>query len=344
MYGRRALYSAAQREDVITVGSLLVRGILTFICDQPGKEVHFLHTAVKTESRNTIRTLLTCGLPSFVRAKYGKTPLATAAEAGNVGAVEALIGSAQVDVNAKDVWDRTPLWLAAWNGYAGVVGFLLGRTDVEANSQQSNTDFNGHETPLAIACRCGHASVVQELLADERVDVNSRDDAGFTPIHLSITNSRSDILRLLLSHSFVDPLVPHVSGRTPLHTAAELGNLDAFRQLLGHPNITDPNIPAADNWTPLGLAAWNGREGIVRALVNDGRVNVNGIAGASQTAVFLAAKRMWLRVVKELLEVKGVDVYKRGEEGGVSFAEFVEAGNDSRMKELLAMKLESEGY
>ncbi|CUS11116.1 unnamed protein product [Tuber aestivum] len=323
-YGERALYSAARRGDAITVGSLLDRGILGFICGQPGKEEYFLHTAVQTESLDTIRTLLACGLPPSVRAKYGKTPLSIAAETGNLGAVGALLESAQVEVNTKDTWGRTPLWLAAWKGYSSVVRALLGRPEVEANSQQRNTDFNRHETPLAIACRCGHVSVVRELLADKRVNVNARDGAGFTPIHLSVTNSCSDILRLLLAHPSIDALIPCASGRTPLHTAAELGNLDAFTQFLLHPQITDLNILAADYWAPLGLAAWNGREGI--------------------TALYLAARRMWLRVVGELLEAEEVDVYKRGAEGGMSFAEFVEGGNDSRMKELLRGKVESERH
>ncbi|KAG0136123.1 ankyrin repeat-containing domain protein [Tuber indicum] len=344
MYGKRVLYSAAQREDLIAVSFLLDRGILSFVSDEPGKEDYFLHTAVRTESHNTIGTLLTCGLPPFLRGKYGQTPLAIAAETGNLGAVEALLESARVDVNARDIWDRTPLWLAAWKGHADVVRTLLRRRDIDANPQQSNKDLNGHETPLAIACRYGHVSVVQELLVDEKVDVNSCDDAGFTPVHLSVTNSCSDILRLLLSHSSVDALIPFASGRTPLHTAAELGNLDAFTQLLRLPKITNPNIPAADNWTPLGLAVWNGREGIVRALVEDGRVDINEIAGAGQTAIFLAGKRMWYRVVRQLLEVEGVDIYKRGAESGMSFAEFVESGKDSRMKELLRWKVESERH
>ncbi|RPA92368.1 ankyrin, partial [Choiromyces venosus 120613-1] len=236
------------------------------------------------------------------------TPLAIAAEAGNQGAVEALLGRADVDVNSKDVWDRTPLWLAAWKGHAGVVRAILGRSDADTNSRQSNKDYNGRETPLSIACRSGHVSVIKELLADDRVDVNARDDAGWTPVHLCVTSSHSDILRLLLSHPSTDALSPYASGRTPLHTAAELGNLEAFTQLLCHPQISNPNILAADNWSPLGLAAWNGREGIVRALVKDGRTDVNGIAGAGQTAIYLAAKRMYLRVVKELLQAEGVDV------------------------------------
>ncbi|PWW79914.1 ankyrin, partial [Tuber magnatum] len=262
-------------------------------------------------------TLLTCGVLPSVQNESVRTPLSMAAEAGNVGAVKALLDKSyadinvknmqhwtplaiaaetgyldivamlldcdQVDVNTKDIEGRTSLWLAAWNGHASVIRALLGRNDIEAG----NKDLNGYKTPLAIACWGGHIFVVQELLADKRVDVNSPDAEGLTPVHLA------------------------------------------------HLQITDPNTLSEDGWTPLDMAAFYGQLNIVRALINDGRVDINKIAGTGQTAITIAARRLWPRVVEELLQVQGVDLYKRGAEDGISFVNLMEVRDNQWMKELL---------
>ncbi|CUS07253.1 unnamed protein product [Tuber aestivum] len=270
-----------------------------------------------------------------------RTPLIIATEEGNLGAVRALLESSQVDVNTKDIWGRNPLWIAARKGYTEIVKALLGRKDINPNFQFRDRDMTLQGTPLGIACYHGNISAVQELIADERVDINARDPAGLTPVHLSAANSRRDILRLLLTRPSIDALTPCRSGNTPLHTAAEIGDLDIFMQLLCFPGITNPDIPAADSWTPLGLAIRHARVGIIRALVKDGRVDINGISGAGHTPLLLAAKLSLFKVVKELLQVEGVDVYKQEAEGEMSFAEFVEKGNSQRMKKLLREKAES---
>ncbi|PWW73506.1 ankyrin, partial [Tuber magnatum] len=125
-----------------------------------------------------------------------------------------------------------------------------------------------------------------------------------------------NVLSLLLAQPSIDALAHCDNGHTPLHTAAVRGNLNALRQLLQHPQVTDPNITTRDNWTPLGLAVRFGRDGIVRELVKDGRVDINGIAGAGHTALVLAAKMMWLDAVEELLQAEDVDVHKQGAEDG----------------------------
>ncbi|PWW72580.1 ankyrin [Tuber magnatum] len=273
---------------------------------------------------------------------WDRTPLILAVESGNLDAVRALLETGEVDVNAEDTWDRTALWIAARNGCSDIARALLGRKDIEVNPHQKYWGFNEPETPLAIACYYGHAPVVQEFLADGRVNLNARDKEGLTPVHLSVSNFRSNVLSLLLAQPSIDALAPCDRGHTPLHTAAVRGNLNALRQLLQHPHLTDPNIMTEDNWTPLGLAARFGRDGIVRALVDDGRVDINGIAGAGETALVLAAKRMRWYVVEELLEADGVDVHRRGAEDGMSFAEIVEAGNNPKLKRLLDEKVRRE--
>ncbi|CUS07252.1 unnamed protein product [Tuber aestivum] len=263
-----------------------------------------------------------------------RTPLAFAVEARKLDVVKVLLECEQVNINTSDIWARTPLWIAAKLGYSEVVRALLRRNDLLLNYRSDRA-----ETPLAIASCKGHVSVVEQLLADGRINTNTRNRMGFTPLHLSVTSSRTDVLRLLLSHPSVDALIPSMNGDTPLHTAAERGNLDTFAQLLHDPKITNPNLPGAGNWTPLGLAARFGQHEIVREMLKDRRVEINGIAGLGQTALFLAGKMLWWEVVEELLQAESVNVYLRESEYGVSFVEFVERGYDLRVKMLLKERL-----
>ncbi|PWW72576.1 ankyrin, partial [Tuber magnatum] len=162
------------------------------------------------------------------------TPLAFAIKAGHLDTATVLIECEQVDVNAEDLFHRTPLWLAASKGYADIVKALLTRKDIEVNPELGVWHLStfGTVTPLVTACSYGHLSVVEEFISDGRADLNSCDPAGHTPIHISITNHRNDILRLLLRDPSIDVHIPCAEGNAPLHTAAVCGNLDALTELL----------------------------------------------------------------------------------------------------------------
>lgn len=73
-----------------------------------------------------------------------------------------------------------------------------------------------HMTPLHIACVRAHLPVVEVLLADERVDVNERDEGQ----------------------------------RTPLMTACERGNYEVVARLLREPRVR-VNIVTSMYWSPL---------------------------------------------------------------------------------------------
>ena len=59
----------------------------------------------------------------------GSTPLLRAAEEGQEGVVEILLGLDDVHPDEPDMFGRTPLDCAAQNGHEGVVKILLGRND-----------------------------------------------------------------------------------------------------------------------------------------------------------------------------------------------------------------------
>lgn len=72
-----------------------------------------------------VKLFLSMGADPYKNNWYG-TALHCAAEAGQLGTIQALLG-AGVDVNLKDEHGRTPLLCAAQSGHTGVMRALLDR-------------------------------------------------------------------------------------------------------------------------------------------------------------------------------------------------------------------------
>lgn len=90
-------------------------------------------------------------------------------------------------------------------------------------------------SPLALACRCGNAKAVFELLRHPFIDVTMRNAAGDTCAHAAAAEPTGRCLRLLLAHGWADVKCCNNKGRTPLHVAADAGHADVQSVLLSHP-------------------------------------------------------------------------------------------------------------
>jgi ankyrin repeat protein len=77
-------------------------------------------------------------------------------------------------------------------GHEAVVQQLLVTGKVDIDSK----DKDGR-TPLLWAVKEGHEAVVQRLLATGKADVNSKDNYGWTPLSLARKNSHENIIKLL---------------------------------------------------------------------------------------------------------------------------------------------------
>ena len=132
---------------------------------------------------------------------FGSTPLALAAENGEVGVVKLLLARNDVDANRRDKWGRTPLSLAAEQGHEEVVKLLLARKDIEADA----TDNYGR-TPLSFAAEKGHKTVFRMLSAQDDVDIAAKDKEGRTPSWFAERRSYKELFRMLMTHDEVRSL------------------------------------------------------------------------------------------------------------------------------------------
>ncbi|XP_078526494.1 ankyrin repeat domain-containing protein 27 isoform X2 [Lissotriton helveticus] len=124
-------------------------------------------------------------------------------------------------------------------------------------------------TPLHIAAICGQAPFI-DLLVSKRAAVNATDYHGSTPLHLACQKGFQNVTLLLL-HYKASTDVQDNNGNTPLHLACTYGHEDCVKALVYydvHSCRLDIGNEKGD--TPLHIAARWGYQGIIEVLLQNG--------------------------------------------------------------------------
>ncbi|MBI4937627.1 MAG: ankyrin repeat domain-containing protein [Nitrosomonadales bacterium] len=134
----------------------------------------------------------------------------------------------------------------------------------------SGVDINTRDergwTPLMISSFNGSEEIA-ELLIRSGADINAKDNAGYGPMHWAAFNGFHKVIRLLLEKG-ASPNAQSNFGWTPLMQAATRGHLAAVKQLVeGRANV---NIASKDGWTALHKASANGHIDVVKLLLASG--------------------------------------------------------------------------
>jgi ankyrin repeat protein len=82
---------------------------------------------------------------------------------------------------------------------------------------------------LKEAVRENYIEVIELIL--KKIDVNSKDDDGRTPLHWAALYGHTDIVRIFLDNR-ADPTVTDSDGENPLHLAAIYGHTDIVKELI----------------------------------------------------------------------------------------------------------------
>ncbi|KAI5457669.1 hypothetical protein BGZ63DRAFT_416787 [Mariannaea sp. PMI_226] len=107
--------------------------------------------------------------------------------------------------------------------------------DIDGGRVDIDTRDSRGRTPLSFAAEFGHMDVIELLLPTDKVDVNARDNFGQRPLSFAARNGRTNVVKLLLATGRVDVDARDNLGRTPLSV----------------------DVDARDNsdWTPVAWAA-----------------------------------------------------------------------------------------
>jgi ankyrin repeat protein len=134
------------------------------------------------------------------------------------------------------------------------------------NSQALTAVDNAGKTPLHYACQRGNLDIIERLLNERDEALYQPDWKGRTLLHYATESSRSvETIEILIREGFHTDAKDHY-GRTVLHHAALVGNIKAVVKLISLGADATLEVIDEDSRTPLQLAAWCGRNGVVDVL------------------------------------------------------------------------------
>lgn len=153
----------------------------------------------------------------------------------------------------------------------------------------SGVDVNSRDergwTPLMISSFNGNEEIA-ELLIRSGADINAKDNAGYGPMHWAAFNGFDKVVKLLIGKG-ANPNAQSNFGWTPVMQAATRGHLAALKQLLeGRANAS---LASKDGWTALHKAASNGHVEVVKLLLAAG-ANPDARYQDGSTALSIATK------------------------------------------------------
>ncbi|KAK5052599.1 hypothetical protein LTR84_002464 [Exophiala bonariae] len=268
--GRTALSHAAGAGHPSTCTLLLSRADVQVDHADPWGRTPLSYAAQHGNAEVVNLLLQSCRGSINSRDSYGRTPLSYAAKVSTNGfvfhghdslsrssAVMALLADDRVDPNTRDIQGRTPLSHASSGARKPISCDIVKQFLADERIDPDSRDDTGR-TPLSWAAdaRSGllfaaddgdddvdgddysGAEVVELLLADERVDPNSQDSEGRTPLTWALMRSKNDIsipiVQALLGHERIDPMRQDKKGMTPLDHAAALCMKAAITALRPH--------------------------------------------------------------------------------------------------------------
>lgn len=224
----------------------------------------------------------------------GKTALHMACHRGHLDIVTHLLTSG-ADKNAQDVHGETPLHYAVHGEQERALAELC------KNGANMNAKNKMGMTPLALAVDQEELECVR-ILVSSGADINVQDDDGATPMHEAIRLERKEMIKILLECDKLDGSKMDNGKCNVMHKAIIGDQRKVVEVLLERNQKLAVIVGGTEDWTPLHLAAMNGRTAIAGILIKKGEgTNVNAADKSMRTPLHYAVQSCEDHIIDLLL-------------------------------------------
>ena len=316
-----------------------------------------LHIACENEAVDLVHALISeFGVDTSVWLDEGGTALETAVRTGNVDVIKEFIGHVNIENHPSAFYD------ACIGGYLEVVRMLISEFGCDVMAEDEVEGLTGLEGAILSNCSevikellghvdlCNHrfhtllhfsirirstSDVTLELLLQHGVNLTSRDQDGYLPIHVAAQQGRINIVSTLVNDFNCDPAVRGPRGITPLHEACSSGNLDLVRLLIMDMKC-DSCCQDDDGNTPMHFAACSPTDTtpVIRELAQQNGALLECLNNKRKTPLHLAAGEGWRSENIKILSELGCSHIATDIDGNTPLHLAAMAGSLHRVKEL----------
>jgi ankyrin repeat protein len=353
---QRLVAAAADGRSAQEIMLLLAAGAK--VNDSVGAGVTPLFAAAQYGHADTIRTLCEAKADLAIPDNDGRTPVWIAARNGHLDCVTVLIEE-NADVNSADSEKASASWVAAQRGHEKVLRFLKDKgANIDAADPDGSTPMlvaahagHGHcvkcliemganvtqatlgrVTPLMVAAQMGHADCVQIIVQVLPVDVEQRDDTGWTPPHFASYGGHTECIWLLHDAGF-DIKARADDGATPAFTAAKEGRIECVKALLQAQ--ADITVPTSEGQSPVWIAAQQGHTECAQVLLDAG-ADVRAADNEGKSPAWAAAERGHEEMLR-LLQERGADLDAADADGSTPVLAAARAGHEACVRYFIAL-------
>ncbi|KAF7177619.1 hypothetical protein CNMCM7691_005948 [Aspergillus felis] len=208
------------------------------------------------------------------------------------------------------------LFFVAEHGQAGIMKMLF------ADGFEPEARTNTGRTPLSIAAEHKQIEVIRLLLSTGKIDVNSKDQGGKTPLWWAMTHGwrmtgTDETVKLLIAH---DATIPTIQGKKKLQkalcNALENGNCFLSEMLLDQ---SQP-ISSGKRQTLLSAVAKSKNISLAKTVLEKAQIDPNDRDSEGLTVLDRAVVNGDIALVDLLLGLDGIDLNSRNCNGDTALA------------------------
>lgn len=294
--GNLPLHIAAGKGRLSSVKPLLESGKIRDINAVNEKGYRALHFAVHEGHADVVKTLLALdNIDANAEMENGQTLIHCSLRDGHTDTLKIVLHSEKIDLHRKTKLGENMLHMAAANGNLDACNLLIDSKKFDLN----DTTTLGH-TAISLAAKNGHVDIVRLLLAQPGADLNTCLPNHMSALHVAALFNQTDVVDLFLKQEVVNIEQRDDYGFTALQSAADNRAEMAVQTLINAG--ADVNAKCHRGISVLQLAAMRGHAAVVRALIQSEHLHINDVSATGRSALHHAARGNHPEAIKALLE------------------------------------------